>query len=171
MRTHKDAKAMARSLREALAHRNVPLAHGECLEIVARQLGFADWNTLSAKLPAEEARLGRSQSPDIAQPTAAPACTLSPVTERVPVIPLRDVVTYREMDGACEATRNVAPEPLSCSFCGKSQHDVRSLIEGGCSRPRRAPENCFFICDECVTFCAQINADTNFFTSAPAPPP
>ena len=44
-----------------------------------------------------------------------------------------------------------------CSFCGKSKQQVRSLIEGGCSRG--APQSCVFICDECVTFCAQVNAD------------
>jgi ATP-dependent Clp protease ATP-binding subunit ClpX len=53
-----------------------------------------------------------------------------------------------------------APEQLFCSFCGKSQHEVRSLIEGGCSLARRAQESCVFICDECVALCAQINADT-----------
>jgi ATP-dependent protease Clp ATPase subunit len=50
------------------------------------------------------------------------------------------------------------PEQLSCSFCGKQQHEVRSLIEGGCSN--RDGSACVFICDECVTLCAQINADT-----------
>ncbi len=48
MRTYKDAKAMARSLRDSLAARSVILSHSECLEIVAKQSGFADWNTLSA---------------------------------------------------------------------------------------------------------------------------
>ena len=56
MLTHKDAKMMARSLRDALGNRNVLLSHSDCLEIVARQFGLADWNTLVAKLPAEEER-------------------------------------------------------------------------------------------------------------------
>jgi ATP-dependent protease Clp ATPase subunit len=55
-------------------------------------------------------------------------------------------------------SRTAVPEPLSCSFCGKSQHEVRSLIEGGCSK--RGSSRCVFICDECVALCAQINADT-----------
>lgn len=54
-------------------------------------------------------------------------------------------------------SRTDASEQLSCSFCGKSQHQVRSLIEGGCSN--RATSRCVFICDECVALCAQINAD------------
>ena len=50
MRTYQDAKTMAKSLRGSLAARNVLLSHSKCLEIVAKQLGFADWNTLAAKL-------------------------------------------------------------------------------------------------------------------------
>ena len=38
---------------------------------------------------------------------------------------------------------------LYCSFCGKSQHEVRKLIAGPT----------VFICDECVTLCEQIIAE------------
>jgi hypothetical protein len=117
MRTYKDAKTMAKSLRGSLAARNVLLSHSACLEIVAKVLGFADWNTLSAKLDVE------------------------------PAIP----------DGTCQTSRAAGPEQVSCSFCGKSK--VRSLIEGGCSRDRGAKQSCVFICDECVAFSAQVNAD------------
>jgi hypothetical protein len=44
-----------------------------------------------------------------------------------------------------------------CSFCGKSKHEVRSLIEGGCRNP--ALSQYVFICDECVDFSAQVLAD------------
>jgi ATP-dependent protease Clp ATPase subunit len=57
--------------------------------------------------------------------------------------------------------------PLSCSFCGKSQHEVRALIEGGCSN--RATSVCVFICDECVSFSAQIIADTVGSAMEPRP--
>jgi len=113
VRTYQDAKAMAKSLRSCLAAQSVVLSHSQCLEIVAKQFGFADWNTLSARmLPA------------------------------------------------------TAPQPQkACSFCGKSQYDVRGLIEGEYPRAPRLPgvrplrENWAFICDECVTFTAQIMAD------------
>jgi Glyoxalase superfamily protein/ClpX C4-type zinc finger len=109
MRTYQDAKVMAKSLRDSLAARNVSLSHSECIEIVAQQFGFANWNTLASKL----------------------------------------------------ITPTAAPDELSCTFCGKSHHDVRSLVEGGCARVRRSPEkSCVFICDECVALCAQINAET-----------
>jgi Glyoxalase superfamily protein/ClpX C4-type zinc finger len=108
MRTYQDAKVMAKSLRDSLAAKNVSLSHSECIEIVAQQFGFANWNTLAAKL----------------------------------------------------TTPTAAPDQLSCSFCGKSQHDVRSLVEGGCARVQRSPEKtCVFICDGCVALCAQINAE------------
>lgn len=48
MRSFRDAKLMAKTLREALASRQVDLSHSETLEIVARQFGYADWNTASA---------------------------------------------------------------------------------------------------------------------------
>jgi ATP-dependent protease Clp ATPase subunit len=54
-------------------------------------------------------------------------------------------------------SRSPAPKQLSCSFCGKSQHEVRSLIEGGSSN--RATSRSVFICDECVALCERINAD------------
>ncbi|MGH8861818.1 MAG: GNAT family N-acetyltransferase [Jatrophihabitantaceae bacterium] len=49
-----DPKVMARSLRSQLHARGLELTHGECLDIVAQQLGHRDWNVLSARhsLPA-----------------------------------------------------------------------------------------------------------------------
>jgi predicted enzyme related to lactoylglutathione lyase len=61
MRTYKDAKAMAKSLRESLATHDVSLSHSECLEIVARQLGWEEWNSLSAAL---DVQAGRRVSPE-----------------------------------------------------------------------------------------------------------
>ena len=50
MRTFKDAKTIARSLRASLSAKGIPLSHSECLEIVAQQFGFAEWNILAAAL-------------------------------------------------------------------------------------------------------------------------
>ncbi len=52
MRTFRDAKAMAKSLRAALADKQIALSHGECLELVARQFALDSWNVLSAKIDA-----------------------------------------------------------------------------------------------------------------------
>ena len=40
---------------------------------------------------------------------------------------------------------------LYCSFCGKSQHEVRKLIAGPT----------VFICDECVELCMDITREEN----------
>ena len=55
-----DYKSHARRLRDALAGEGIAISHGKALDIVARQNGHRDWNTLSAKpvdaaLPAEAA--------------------------------------------------------------------------------------------------------------------
>ena len=43
-----DPKAMARRLRDALAEHSLTVSHSQALELVARQLGQRDWNTLAA---------------------------------------------------------------------------------------------------------------------------
>jgi hypothetical protein len=53
MRDFRDAKAMARSLRDALKAKGVETTHGECLELIARAFGYDGWNILSAKIGAE----------------------------------------------------------------------------------------------------------------------
>ena len=53
MRDFRDAKAMAQTLRESLTNRSITISHSESLELVSRMLGIADWNTLSALLPAD----------------------------------------------------------------------------------------------------------------------
>src|SRR6266853_1855786 len=42
-------------------------------------------------------------------------------------------------------------KPLYCTFCGKSQHEVRKLIAGPT----------VFICDECVELCMDIIGEEN----------
>ena len=131
MLTQKNAKTMAKSLRDSLVDRHVSLSHSACLEIVARQFGFADWNTLSAKLPAEEE------------------------LEKSPA----QLDTHAGKDESSSMPGATVPWS-TCSFCGKSRHEVRFLV-GGCGgwegfRASRGPErSTVFICDECATFAAQ----------------
>ena len=49
------------------------------------------------------------------------------------------------------AAVEVGPKTLHCSFCGKSQHDVRKLIAG--------PD--VMICDECVALCNDVIEHTD----------
>ncbi|MBD8553523.1 hypothetical protein IFT84_03200 [Rhizobium sp. CFBP 8762] len=50
VRTLAEAKAHAKSLRSAFAADGTVLGHAQALELVARQNGERDWNTLSARL-------------------------------------------------------------------------------------------------------------------------
>jgi hypothetical protein len=47
-----DYKNHARRLRDALAADGISVTHAKALELVARQNGARDWNTLSGRLPA-----------------------------------------------------------------------------------------------------------------------
>lgn len=50
MRDYRDAKAMAKTLRAALAQQDISLTHSETLELVARQFRVDNWNILAAKI-------------------------------------------------------------------------------------------------------------------------
>ena len=115
MRDFRDAKAMARALRDALKAKAVETTHAEALELIAKAFGYDNWNILSAKIEATE----------------PPASDVRPVS-------------------AAARNEPAPPKTLYCSFCGKSQHEVRKLIRGPAS---------LFICDECVDLCTEIVED------------
>lgn len=62
MHTFLNAKTMAKTLRAALAERSIAITHSDSLELVARQFGLNDWNTLSAKI--ESANVPDGALPD-----------------------------------------------------------------------------------------------------------
>ena len=86
MRSFRDAKLMARSLRETLAAKQVELSHSETLEIVARQFGYADWNTASASF-------GEYRDGPAAATTAASEVRLD---MGIPILRIFDVTKARE---------------------------------------------------------------------------
>ncbi len=163
MPTQKEAKTMAKSLRDALADRDISLTHSSCLELVARQFGFSDWNTLSVKFFASE-----MQRPQRRDADAAPTNIISPhpsstVSVEIPGTPPDEGESYSEVDGNAEIS--TCSEPWSaCSFCGKTRDELRYLI-GGCgdweaARTRGGPERAnVFICDECARDVTKAFAD------------
>ena len=50
-----------------------------------------------------------------------------------------------------DSTQDKTKNTLYCSFCGKSQHEVKKLIAGPT----------VFICDECVELCNDIIVEEN----------
>jgi len=112
MRDFRDAKAMARSLRDALKAKAIETTHTEALELIAKAFGYENWNILSARIEAAEPPVSDEREPSVA-------------ASRAPAPP---------------------PKTLYCSFCGKSQHEVRKLIAGPT----------VFICGECAALCTDI---------------
>ena len=92
MRDFRDAKAMAHTLREALKAKSVSLTHSESLELVAKALGFPDWNFLAAKIQHSQPASAPSEAPAlIAGLEAMPAGAI------VPIVPMRDLVLFPQM--------------------------------------------------------------------------
>src|SRR5580658_5495495 len=69
MRDFRDAKAMAHTIRAALAANGLKITVSQSLELTAKAFGVADWNTLSAAINADLA--APQQSPPAA-PTSMP---------------------------------------------------------------------------------------------------
>jgi uncharacterized protein len=89
MRDFRDAKAMAQTLRDALKLKSVTLTRSESLELVARVLGFHDWNVLSATIQSEHR-----------PPIAGAGVTMpgdAPVRSGLPALPVRDIVLFPHM--------------------------------------------------------------------------
>ena len=85
----RDAKAMAQTLREALKTKSVSLTYSESLELVARALGFPDWNFLSAKIQHKSASVRRVGGAGSHSGLAA-----MPAGAVVPIVPMRDLVPF-----------------------------------------------------------------------------
>lgn len=64
MHSFMDAKLMAKLLRQGLSERSIALTHSECLELVARQFGVANWNILSARIEASAADMAPLVMPE-----------------------------------------------------------------------------------------------------------
>jgi hypothetical protein len=78
MRDFRDAKAMAHTLRAALAAKGFKITVSQSLELIAEMFGVADWNTLAAAIRREAPPSGDKDTPS-KPPTAewAPAFVFS----------------------------------------------------------------------------------------------
>jgi RNA polymerase sigma factor (sigma-70 family) len=73
MRDFRDAKAMARTLRAALAAKDLKITVSQGLELIAEIFGEADWNTLAAAIRAEgTGHRNNASPPPSAEAAAAP---------------------------------------------------------------------------------------------------
>src|ERR1700730_6386167 len=80
MRDFRDAKAMAHTLRAALAAKGLKITVSQSLELVAEIFGVADWNTLAAAIRAEAVG-PRNNAPPPQFPTAGSGFAFSAALE------------------------------------------------------------------------------------------
>jgi len=104
MRDYRDAKAMAQTLRQALKEKSVSLTHSQSLELIAKILGIADWNTLSARINA----LPKAVSVE------------TPIV-RKPVLPLRDLVLFPDMTSPIYAMRLKSVATIEQAMAGDKE--------------------------------------------------
>jgi ATP-dependent Lon protease len=110
MRDFRDAKAMAPTLREALKPKSVSLTHSESLGLVAKMLGYHDWNELSARI--QSARGGA-----IAKPATIIDASFGARTD-VPTVALRDIVFFPQMLAPLFVGREATKRALERAMAG-----------------------------------------------------
>ncbi|HEX3406286.1 MAG TPA: glyoxalase superfamily protein, partial [Caulobacteraceae bacterium] len=98
MRDFRDAKAMAQSIRAALAAKGVKITIAESLELIAKALGAADWNTLSAAIKSAETETA-------SEPLSPPPPDNTAALDRVAT-----ALGWTDWDALVDALRTVSPD-------------------------------------------------------------
>jgi hypothetical protein len=122
MRDFRDAKAMARTLRAALAAKGLKITISQALELIAEIFGEVDWNTLAAAIRAEgTARRNDAPSP----PPGAEAATPGPLLSRA-----LESTLHRAL--ACAIQRNHELATLEHLLLALTDDGDASAIMSGC---------------------------------------
>jgi ClpX C4-type zinc finger/Glyoxalase superfamily protein len=71
MRDYRDAKAMAQTLRQSLNAQSINVSHSNALELIAKSLGFKDWQVLAAKIEADQVVVAKPANPGSPSPASS----------------------------------------------------------------------------------------------------
>ena len=124
MRDFRDAKAMAQTLRETLNARSVSLTVGESLELIAKILGFPDWNVLAARIKAA----GQDARERVAEPAPGAANGAAATEIEIPPDILdRYAGTYRFNNAVFTVRRD--GNSLSAHLSGQGSVSYRPISE------------------------------------------
>ncbi|MGK6317019.1 LON peptidase substrate-binding domain-containing protein [Neorhizobium sp. DT-125] len=124
MRDFRDAKAMAKTLREALQAKSFTLTNSESQELVARILGYRDWNVLAARIQA-------GQLPA----TSAQPNSSFPAGAEMPVVPMRDMVLFPHMISRIFVARDKTRQAVENALVGDRRVVVVAQRRGADDRP------------------------------------
>jgi len=110
MRDFRDAKAMAHTLRAALAAKDIKITISQSLELIAEAFGVADWNTLSAAINAGAAAPRNTVSPPALPPptTGRPEAPTPRTNASAPLPPTAEGVPEPQFSAELEATLHQA---------------------------------------------------------------
>ena len=133
MRDFRDAKAMARTLRGALAEHGLTLSHSQSLELIAKAFGMNDWNTLSAKIEAA----GKARpDPEPPPPRSAPSGQLgfSPALEaslhRAIAAAMQRSHEYATLEHLLLALTDDADAAAALDACRIDRAALKAALEG-----------------------------------------
>lgn len=124
MRDFRDAKAMAKTLREALHAKSVTFTNSESQELVARILGYRDWNVLAARIQAT--RLSA---------TSVQANTPFPAGAGIPIVPMRDMVLFPHMISRIFVARDKTRQAVEHALVGDRRVVVVAQRHSADDRP------------------------------------
>jgi uncharacterized protein len=113
MRDFRDAKVMAQTLREGLKQKSLFLTNSESLELVAKILGFHDWNVLSARI---QSGIQSEQQQAIYIEPAFPAGLPIPEGTDLPVVCVRDIVLFPIMVVPLFVGREKTKRAVECAM-------------------------------------------------------
>jgi ClpX C4-type zinc finger/Glyoxalase superfamily protein len=143
MRDFRDAEAMASALRDALKAMAVETTHSEALKLITKAFGYENWSTLFVKIKHAEHR-ARLLSDTLEAATNMDRDLIAEAFGYENWTILSAKIEAAAPRAGNEHTSSAGK--LFCTFCGKSQHEVRKLIAGPTA----------FICDECIDLCTTI---------------
>jgi uncharacterized protein len=118
MRDFRDAKSMAQTLREGLKAKSVTLSHSESLELVARTLGFHDWNVLSAAIQASQIEEKPKNGGTL-----------------LPIVPMRDVVFFPQVMTLIFVGRDKTKRAIESAMAGDRRLFVVTQKQSGDDDP------------------------------------
>src|SRR5258707_4754741 len=131
MRDFRNAKTMAQTLRDALKQKSVSFTHSESLELIAKILGFHDWNELSARIQSEQNQALGNRAPIRLPRPAVPL----PAGTDLPVVPMLDIVMFPNMIAPLFVGREKTTRALDCAMAADKRFVAVTQLQAGDDDP------------------------------------
>jgi hypothetical protein len=133
MRDFRDAKAMAHTLRAALAAKGLKITVSQSLELIAKLFGVADWNTLAAAIRAEVLPPRNDGSPPPppnaeSEPASRPSAELESTLRRAAAYAKQRNHEYMTLEHLLLALIDDADASAMMKSCGVDLGELRTNL-------------------------------------------